>query len=148
MGKRRLFVDMDGVLVDFAGYMGETGLTAEKIKADGLHYMRMRPLPGAVEATQRLWTDGWCLFIATKSPTARPVAAMAKVEWVLQHLPWLQRRIIITPDKGLLGCRHDVLVDDRPHKANCAAFPGELVVFAGWPKTLDLLRDIGPEYSA
>lgn len=148
MGKRRIFIDMDGVLVDFDGYMGDTGLTAEQIKADGLHYMRMRPMPGAIEATQQLWADGWEVFIATKPPTARPAAAMAKTEWVLQHLPWLQRRLIITPDKGLLGCKHDVLVDDRPHKANCEAFPGELVVFADWPQALALLRDIGPEYSA
>ncbi|NIP41340.1 MAG: hypothetical protein GWO28_01170, partial [candidate division Zixibacteria bacterium] len=70
-----------------------------------------------------------------------------KAAWVLEHLPELKRRIIITHDKGLLGDSGDYLCDDRPHKANCERFAGTLLRFVDgfhWPDALAMLRTKRP----
>jgi hypothetical protein len=41
----------------------------------------------------------------------------------------LKKKLIMTQDKSLLGDSHDILIDDRPEKANCAEFPGRLIHF-------------------
>lgn len=68
-----------------------------------------------------------------------PGAYGEKAQWVAEHLPELAERVIVTPDKGLLGDEYDYLVDDRPHKANCEGFRGQLVHFAPGTTWLDLV---------
>ena len=88
-------------------------------------------MPGAIEGVRALIAMGFEVWIASKPVTGVPHCYAEKVEWILNHLPELKRRIIRTHDKGLLGDRGDFLIDDRPHKANCHAFPGNLIVFGG-----------------
>lgn len=125
----RIFIDMDGVLVDFDGYMAEHNLPAIEIKVLEGAYLNMKPIPGAIEAVKILIERGHDVWIATKPPTATPQASSEKVQWMLNHLPELKRKMIITPDKGLLGNVDDFLIDDRPHKANCRGFAGRLIEF-------------------
>jgi len=83
------------------------------------------------------------VWVATKPPTGIPFAYADKAAWVLQHLPELKRRIIITHDKGLLGDERDFLIDDRPHKANCEKFKGTLIRFVdgmAWEKAILRIR--------
>jgi hypothetical protein len=140
----RIFIDMDGVIVDFEGRMAELGLGAGRLKVQPGAYLHMKPIPGAIEAVRSLIGMGFEIWLATKPPTGIPWAYMDKVQWVLNHLPELKRRIIITHDKGLLGDGGDYLIDDRPHKANCEAFTGRVIVFGHgsylWPDVLTYFR--------
>lgn len=137
----RIFIDLDGVVVDFEKFRIISGLTGEEIKKLPGAYLDMDPIPGAIEAVQSLIGMGHEVWLATKPPTGIPQAYADKVAWVLRHLPELKRRIILTHDKSLL--RGDVLVDDRPHKANADKFEGLLIIFGGnigWPFVLRELR--------
>lgn len=93
---------------------------------------------------------GFEVWIATKPPTGVAQAYADKAGWIMQHLPELKRRIIITHHKGLLGGDDDFLVDDRPHKASCTEFDGTLVHFgpdgeiADWNALVDLFRAVAP----
>lgn len=140
--KRRVFVDMDGVLVDFDGYMQTHGLTPEQTKNKPGAYLSMKPMPGAIEAMEKLMAMDVEVWIATKPPTGVALAYSDKVFWILNHLPELKEKIIITHDKGLLGGDQDHLIDDRPHKANCEHFTGTLISYVDgmtWEHVLDRL---------
>lgn len=139
---------MDGVVVDFDGYKTARGLTGDQVKKIPGAYLEMAPIPGAIEAVRSVIGMGFEVWIATKPPTAIPMAYADKVSWVLAHLPELKRRIVITHDKGLLGDAGDYLCDDRPHKANCEQFKGTLLRFIDgfhWPQALDYLREHRPK---
>lgn len=139
----RLFLDMDGVVVDFDAYKTALGLTGDEVKHRPGAYLNMMPMPGALEGVKSLIGMGFDVWLATKPPTGVACAYADKAMWVFTHLPELKRKLIITHDKGLLGCVQDILVDDRPHKANCEKFPGRLIPFTDgmdWPKLLALLR--------
>jgi len=141
----RAFCDMDGCIVDFAGFKKKHGLTSAEVKVRPGAYLDMEPIPGAIEAVRRIISMGFEVWIATKPPTGIPYAYSDKAAWVLRHIPELKRRIIITHDKGLLGDKGDFLVDDRPHKANCERFPGTLLRFVDgyhWPQALDFFREV------
>lgn len=125
----RVFVDMDGVIVGFDGYMVDRGMTADEVKRTPGAYRDMQPIPGAIDAVRELIAQGWDVWIATKPPTGIPEAYSEKVAWIMEHLPELVRKIVITHDKGLLGDEGDYLIDDRPHRANCLAFSGALLLF-------------------
>lgn len=139
----RVFVDMDGVIVDFDRFRADRGLTGEQVKAMPGAYLQMQPIDGAIAAVRSLIGMGYDVWLATKPPTGIPHAYSDKAAWVLEHLPELRRRIIITHDKGLLGDEGDYLCDDRPHKANCERFSGTLLRFVDgfhWPQALEVLR--------
>lgn len=132
----RIFIDMDGVIVDFDSFMVEHQISAEDCKRLVGAYQRMKPMPHAIEAVRSLISMGYEVWLATKPPTGVAHAYGDKAQWVLDNLPELKRRIIITHDKGLLGDAQDFLIDDRPHRANCKAFDGTLLHFGSphqWP---------------
>ena len=137
----RIFVDMDGVIVDFDAYAKRLDLSGEVIKKMRGAYLEMEPIPGALHAVRSLIGMGHDVWLATKPPTGISWAYADKVEWVLKHIPELKRKIIFTHDKSLL--RGDVLIDDRPHKANAEDFEGLLIHFSlphcGWSEVLELL---------
>lgn len=141
----RIFVDMDGVIVDFDGYRVAHGLTADEVKRKPGAYRDMSPISGAKEAVRSLIDMGFEVWIATKPPTGVPHAYGDKAAWVFEHLPELTSRLIVTHDKGLLGDTGDFLCDDRPHKANCEQFAGTLLRFVDgyhWPQALEHLRAV------
>jgi 5'(3')-deoxyribonucleotidase len=168
---RRVFLDMDGVVVDFEGYLrhlnetiafsGSAPFTGDDVKRSAGAYANMLPTPGALDGVRSIIGMGFDVWLATKPPTGISWAYADKAEWVFKHLPELKRKLIITHDKGMLGCERDILVDDRPHRANCVAFRGMLVIFGtqrhgpinlvrrtcrspDWPDLLRLLSMIAP----
>jgi hypothetical protein len=146
----RVFVDMDGVLVDFDGYMKEHGLTGHETKTKEGAYRDMKPIEGAIEAVYELERLGYEVWIATKPPTGQAHAYGEKAEWIFKYLVGFERRLIITPDKGLFGEEGDYLCDDRPHKANCRKFKGHLLEFVDgyhWPEALQFFRQKAREFN-
>lgn len=141
--KPKIFIDLDGPLVNFEKYVAEKGSTGDKIKSIPGAYLEMEPEPGGIEAVLALIGMGYDVWIATKPPTGVTYAYADKAAWVLKYLPTLKRKIIITHDKGLLGNENDYLIDDRPHKANCESFVGSVLHYHKdnwtWPKLLDYL---------
>jgi 5'(3')-deoxyribonucleotidase len=137
----RVFIDMDGVIVDFDGYAKSLGLNGDEMTRRPGAYLEMSPLPGAIEAVRSVIGMGYDAWLATKPPTGVAFAYSDKAQWVFDHLPELRRKLILTHDKGLL--KGDYLIDDRPHRANCSEFSGELIVFKEgmkWPEILVMLR--------
>ena len=136
----RAFVDMDGVVVDFEGYMRFLNATSEDIKRMPGSYLEMAPMPGGLAGVRSLIGMGFDVWLASKPPTGVAHAYSAKAEWVFVYLPELKRKLILTHDKGLLGNANDVLIDDHPHRANCFEFDGTLIIHRSWETTLARCR--------
>ena len=158
----RIFVDMDGVVVDFDGYRANVEREyirkhPEKefsygspefpmVKNIQGAYLHMEPMPGAVEALHTLIGMGFDVWLATRPPVDKPQAVADKTQWVHDHADFLRKKIITTQDKSILGCESDYLIDDRIHKANCKLFPGTLLEFGehayNWDNLLEFFREV------
>jgi 5'(3')-deoxyribonucleotidase len=125
----KLFLDMDGVWADFEKARKASALPADEFKLLRHAYRHLDEMPGAKEGMDFLMTLPVEIFIATKIPTDNPYAATDKLLWVEERRPELLDHVIITPHKGLLGDKHDFLLDDRPYKAHCREFEGTLLTF-------------------
>jgi 5'-nucleotidase len=136
--KKIVWIDMDGVLVDFNKHVEETISKNEFLKniykgrydhIPGI-FRNPPPIEGAIEAVTKLAESGkYNLYIATAAPWGNPMAAMDKRFWIEEHFGRLfHKKMAITHLKGLLI--GDYLIDDRT--ANGAGeFKGELLRF-GW----------------
>lgn len=139
----RIFVDMDGVVVNFEAMKMALGIEGDELKKMPGAYLKMPPIDGALEAIRSLIGMGYDVWFATKPPTGISWAYGDKAAWVFEHAPEMKRKLILTHDKGLLGDHADFLIDDRPHKANCESFKGTLLVFRNgfqWPDILEFFR--------
>ena len=128
---KRVFIDMDNVLVDFQSGLDQV---SEKVKAEyagrldeipGL-FAKMKPMEGAIEAVHELQKH-YDLFILSTAPWKNPSAWSDKVEWVTKYLDDVfHKRMVITHRKDL--CQGDYLIDDRG-KNGTSEFAGEWIRF-------------------
>ena len=128
---KRLFIDMDNVLVDFQSGLDQV---SENVKAEyagrldeipGL-FAKMKPMVGAIEAVHEL-QKRYDLFILSTAPWKNPSAWSDKVEWVTKYLDDVfHKRLIISHHKDL--CQGDYLIDDRG-KNGTSEFAGEWIEF-------------------
>ena len=143
---KRVFIDMDNVLVDFQSGLDQV---SEEVKAEyagrpdeipGL-FAKMKPMPGAIEAVHELQKH-YDLFILSTAPWKNPSAWADKVEWVTKYLnDVFYKKIIITHRKDL--CQGDYLIDDRG-KNGTSEFIGEWIEFGSekfpdWESVLQYL---------
>ena len=143
---KRVFIDMDNVLVDFQSGLDQV---SEDVKAEyagrldeipGL-FAKMKPMPGAIEAVHELQKH-YDLFILSTAPWKNPSAWSDKVEWVTKYLDDVfHKKMIITHHKDL--CQGDYLIDDRG-KNGTSEFAGEWIEFGSqrfpdWTSVLNYL---------
>ena len=143
---KRVFIDMDNVLVDFQSGLDQV---SEEVKAEyagrldeipGL-FGKMKPMEGAIEAVHELQKH-YDLFILSTAPWKNPSAWSDKVEWVTKYLDDVfHKKMVITHRKDL--CQGDYLIDDRG-KNGTSEFGGEWIhfgseMFPNWNDVLDYL---------
>jgi 5'-nucleotidase len=136
--KKTLFIDMDGVLVDFYGHAQQTldshpfykqNYSFSPDHIQGI-FRNAPPIKGAIEAVHKLEESGkYDMFIATAAPWRNPMSAMDKRFWIEEHFGTLfHRKMFITHRKDLL--KGDILIDDRT-KNGAGEFEGQFFYF-GW----------------
>lgn len=116
--KKKLYFDMDGVLVNFQSALDkQTPETLEQYKdredeIPGI-FSQMEPVEGAIEAVHRLAEKYDCYILST-APWKNPSAWSSKVEWVTKYLDDVfHKKIILTHNKELLNDGQSYLIDDR-----------------------------------
>ena len=128
---KKLFFDMDGVLVDFKS--GEKKVDEATLKEyedrteeiPGI-FSLMLPIEGAIKAVKTL-AKHYDVFILSTAPWKNPSAWMDKRTWIAKYFKGtFYKKIILTHRKDLiLG---DYLIDDRPNNG-ASEFSGEWIKF-------------------
>lgn len=146
MSKKRLYFDMDGVIVDFDSALklqSEETLKEYEGREDEIPglFGRMQPMPGAIEAVRRL-NEIYDCYILSTAPWGNPSAWSDKVIWITRYLDDVfHKKMVITHCKHL--CKGDILIDDRD-KHGVRDFEGEWIHFGSerfpdWDSVLDYL---------
>ena len=129
--KKRVFVDMDNVLVNFQSGIDQQSpdvLKEYEGRFDEIPgiFGLMEPMQGAIEAMHTLQPH-FDLFILSTAPWKNPSAWSDKVKWVTRYLDDIfHKRMVITHRKDL--CQGDYLIDDRG-KNGTSEFVGEWIEF-------------------
>lgn len=136
--RMRVFLDMDGVLVDFIGRVkdhllqegyvleeprgrwhieewtqdpeGAKKLINKLVTMTGF-WRSLKPLPNALATVHRIQEMGFDLWIATTPFLSAPTCPQEKMEWIKKYLPDLWTKVVLTPNKGVLGS--GLLIDDK-----------------------------------
>jgi 5'(3')-deoxyribonucleotidase len=128
---KKLFFDMDGVLVDFQSGIDKLSEETKREYEGRLDevpgiFSLMDPMPGAIEAAHKL-SEHYEVYILSTAPWNNPSAWSDKVKWLTHHFGDLfKKRVILTHCKHLVN--GDYLIDDRA-KHGASEFSGEWIQF-------------------
>jgi len=148
MSKKILHLDMDGVLVDLGAAIDAIPEAEKAPYGDDIDeypglFDNPPPIPGAIEAIQRLQDSGrFELYILSTAPWGNPGAWTAKRLWIERHFgDTFYKRVTLTHQKGAV--QGDFLVDDRPNHG-AKDYVGEWihfrsVTFPDWPSVVEHL---------
>ena len=137
---KRLFVDMDNVLVDFPAGIASLDPALRQAYEGRLDevpgiFARMPPLAGALESYEEL-ARHFDTYVLSTAPWENPSAWSDKLLWIRRHLgKSAHKRLILSHHKDLVV--GDFLVDDRLRNG-VERFGGEHVHFGterfpDWP---------------
>lgn len=118
--KKILYVDMDGVIVDFDSSFDKLDpvvreeYRGREDQVPGL-FALMDPIPGAIEAVTEL-AGLFDTYVLSTVPWGNTSGASQKIEWIHQHFGKekgtpLHKRVILSHHKHLN--KGDFLIDDR-----------------------------------
>ena len=134
--KKIVYIDMDGVLVDFGKAIDDWFVNhphlEDRYKTFPDHIQGLfriaPPIKGAIEAVKKLHESGkYELFIATSAPWGNPQSNTDKRFWIEDYFGNIfHKRMFITHRKDLL--MGDYLIDDRL-KNGAGDFKGKLLRF-------------------
>ena len=131
MNKKRLFIDMDNVLVDFPSGIAKLPEDVKKEYEGHLDdvpgiFSLMDPMEGAIEAYKYL-SGKFDTYILSTAPWDNDTAWSDKLLWVKKHLGEVAyKRLILSHHKNL--CTGDFLIHDRT-KNGADKFCGEHIHF-------------------
>ena len=136
--KKIVYIDMDGVLVDFGKAIEDWFTNHPHLKGryetfpdhiQGL-FRIAPPMKDAIEAVKKLYdSDKYDMFIATSAPWGNPDSLTDKRFWIEKYFGRMfHKKLVTTHRKDLLV--GDYLIDDRV-KNGAGDFPGEHIHF-GW----------------
>jgi 5'-nucleotidase len=129
--QKRLYIDMDNVIVDFKSGIEKLDERTKKEYEFDLDdvpgiFALMEPMPGAIDAFVAL-SRKFDIYILSTAPWANSSAWSDKIEWVKKYLGKSAfKRLILTHHKNLN--KGDYLVDDRT-KNGVDKFSGEHIHF-------------------
>ena len=130
--RKIVYVDMDGVLVDFQSgidQLDSTTLEQYKGQLDNVPniFSTMKPIDGAIDAFKKL-TSKYDVYLLSTSPWDNPSAWRDKVVWVQKNLgTYGYKRLILSHNKNLN--KGDYLIDDRPKSNGAKYFDGKVIHF-------------------
>ena len=141
-----VYVDMDGVLVDFES--GIKSLSVDEIdlyenKLDEVPgiFSRMNPIEGAIESFEKI-NEHFDVYILSTAPWENPTALNDKLAWIKKNIGEIaKKRVIFSHNKHLnMG---DYLIDDRIANG-VEDFEGEHIhfgtdMFPNWETILNYL---------
>ena len=143
--KKILYLDMDGVIVDFkSGINSISDEERERYRDDYDQcpniFSKMKPFPGALDAVQKL-LEIYDVYILSSPGWGNSSAWSDKHDWVVKYLPYMKRRLILSSQKHLN--KGDYLVDDRFANGS-EKFEGEMIHFGSeyypdWDAVLEYL---------
>jgi 5'(3')-deoxyribonucleotidase len=131
MHKKIVYIDMDGVIVDFEMAVQQLSFEQKETyrevgycQVPGI-FASLQPIEGALDAVTQL-SEIYDVYILSSPGWGNASAWSDKYEWVNTHLPFMKKRLILSSQKHLN--KGDYLIDDRT--ANGAGeFTGELIQF-------------------
>lgn len=134
----KVFVDMDGVLCDFAKSSKSSMYKYPQSKYG--FFRELEPIGLEQFKTLATFND---VYIATAPSINNPLSYTEKAEWIKHHLglEWLKRMIIIYDKSLLIG---DVLIDDHVSGRGQNNFKGKLIhygsaTYPDWDSILEKL---------
>ena len=137
--KLTIFLDMDGVLANFEKAAAQ--IPDVKRPDEVLDFSTFEPMPGAIDAVEKIIAMGHDVFIATTPPWNNPDAWGQKRNWIEEHLPQLKRKMFLTHRKDLL--KGDILIDDSTYRGQ-RDFEGEFMHFGkhgmDWPYVTETIQ--------
>jgi 5'(3')-deoxyribonucleotidase len=114
--KKTLYIDMDGVLVDFDSGVAKSEpdiLASYEGQYDNIPHVfsKMDPMPGAIDAFKSL-QEKYDVYVLTTAPWRNETALQDKKDWLNKYLgDLIKKKVIFSHHKELLI--GDYLIDDR-----------------------------------
>ena len=147
--KEIIYIDMDGVIVDFFGAHAKALKLNPHNKFPQSEYgffERLEPMPNAVECIKWLIASPkYDVYILTAPSVMNPLCYTEKRVWIEKHFGMdLVNKLIISPNKGL--SKGDYLIDDNISGRGQNFFEGELIHFGSddfknWKEVLIYLNE-------
>lgn len=142
MKKPIIYIDLDGVMVDYDAMKTET--TEDQRREKGF-FENLEPIDGAIDAFKTLQTYGYEVYVLSTAPWSNIHAWSEKRIWVEKHLGELAfKKLILSHNKGLL--KGNYLIDDRTLNG-VEDFEGQHIHFGSekflnWSKVIEYIPNI------